>query len=131
MSELTTNEALSSEQSLERAGANAMTVVLEGEIGRDELPDVGAMLVRLAEKGHVDLILDLTHVTHLDYRGVRPLMRKAEELRALGGDLVLAGLTPYVHAIFRSAGAHDAFDFYATAEEAKRGWDGLPIELDA
>jgi anti-anti-sigma factor len=108
-----------------------MTVVLEGEIGRDELPDVGAMLVRLAEKGHVELILDLTHVTHLDYRGIKPLMRKAEALRALGGDLVVAGCSPYVHAIFRSAGAHDAFDFYATALEAQHGLNGLFFELDA
>lgn len=131
MNELSENEVRRDGAPLGVARSKAMTVVLEGEISRDELPDIGAMLLRLAENGHVALILDLTNVSHLDYRGIKPLMRKAEALRSLGGDLIVAGCTPYVHAIFRSAGAHDTFDFYASAEEAKRGWDGLPIELDA
>ncbi|MBL9039338.1 MAG: hypothetical protein JNG84_12540, partial [Archangium sp.] len=29
-----------------------------------------------------------------------------------------AGLSPYVHAIFRSAGANDAFDYLKTVDDA-------------
>jgi anti-sigma B factor antagonist len=49
---------------------------------------------------------------------VRPLVQCVDALRERGGDLKLAGLSPYLHAIFRSAGAHDAFDYFPEASDA-------------
>lgn len=113
------NEAVRRTEAVLARPQGPMTMVLEGEIGRDDLPDIGSMLMRLAEKGHVDVVIDFTHVTHFDFRGVKPLVRKAEAFRHLGGDLALAGLSPYLHAIFRSAGANDAFDYFASVDEAR------------
>lgn len=103
--------------------ARAMTMVLEGELDRAEADDVVAMLARLEASGVVEVVVDFAGVTHFDYRAVRPLVARAEALRALGGDLKLAGLSPYLHAIFRSAGAHDAFDYFAEAGEAVRSFE--------
>ena len=100
------------------SGPKVMRMVLEGELNREELADVGEMLFRLSTQGVVNLVIDLSEVTHFDYRGVRPLMRRADVFRELGGDVRLAGLSPYLFAIFRSAGAHDAFDYFASVEDA-------------
>jgi anti-anti-sigma regulatory factor len=58
-------------------------------------------------------------VAHLDYRGVRPLMARAEVFRRAGGDIKLSGLSPYLAAIFRAAGAHDRFEAYPHMNDAR------------
>src|SRR4051812_47865496 len=65
------------------------TMILEGEIGKDELPDLGAMLFRIAARGVTRVIVDFTGVTHFDFRGVKPLLQRAELFREAGGDLKL------------------------------------------
>ncbi|MFO0594329.1 MAG: STAS domain-containing protein [Myxococcaceae bacterium] len=105
------------------ATSRIMTVVLEGELDRADTEDVISMLGRLSSDGVTEVVVDFSNVSHLDYRGVRPLVRRAEVLRELGGDLKLAGLSPYLHAIFRSAGAHDAFDYFVASDEAVRSFE--------
>jgi anti-sigma B factor antagonist len=95
-----------------------MTIALEGEIGIREYDQIAEQLFRFSSRGVRRVVLDLTDVSHLDYRVVRPLMLRASGLRHLGGDLKLCGLSPYIHAIFRSAGANEAFDYYAEAVDA-------------
>lgn len=101
------------------AGPRVMTLVLEGEIDRLDLPDILGMVERFQAGGLHRLVVDLTHVTHFDFRGVKPLIAHAERLRARGGDLKLAGLSSYVFAIFRSAGGNDAFDYFARVDDAR------------
>jgi anti-anti-sigma factor len=106
--------------------SKVMRLVLEGEISRDELTDVTDMLFRFTSNSVVNVVIDLTGVTHFDYRGVRPLMRHADVFRELGGDLLLAGLSPYLFAIFRSAGADTAFDYFASVEDAVASFNRSP-----
>lgn len=122
MSELV-NQGVTSQLSRATATSRVMTMVLEGEIDRADTQDVIDMLARLTLDGVVEIVIDFTEVSHFDYRGVRPLVRRAELLRELGGDVKLAGLTPYLHAIFRSAGAHDSFDYFSRAEDAVRSFE--------
>lgn len=91
---------------------------LEGELGCSELSDVGAELFRQVARGRVRIILDLSAVPHLDYRGVRPLMSRAELLQRNGGDVKLVGLTPYLAAILLAGGAYGHFDSFSTVDEA-------------
>lgn len=105
------------------ATSRVMTMVLEGELDREEARDLCDMVGRLSASGTNELVIDFTAVTHFDYRAVHGLVQRAEELRVLGGDLKLAGLSPYLHAIFRSAGAHDAFDYFAEGAEAVRSFE--------
>lgn len=91
---------------------------LEGELGCTELKDVGAELFRQVARGRIRIVLDLSAVPHLDYRGLRPLMMRAELLQRNGGDVKLSGVSAYVDAILRAGGAHDAFERHRTVEEA-------------
>ncbi|MFT3706630.1 MAG: STAS domain-containing protein [Archangium sp.] len=105
------------------ATSRVMTMVLDGELDRTDVEEIVAMIGRLGEDGVNELVIDFADVTHFDYRGVKPLVRRAEVLRELGGDLKLSGLSPYLHAIFRSAGAHDAFDYFVASDEAVRSFE--------
>lgn len=100
-----------------------MTMVLEGELDRTNVQDITDMLARLMADGVVEVVIDFADVSHFDYRGVKPLVRRAEALRELGGDLKLSGLSPYLHAIFRSAGAHDGFDYFSQSADAVRSFE--------
>lgn len=123
MSELANQEVVKQQSNVATATSRVMTMVLEGELDRTDVQDVLDMVARLTDHGTVEVVVDFSDVTHFDYRGVKPLVRRAEVLRELGGDIKLAGLSPYLHAIFRSAGAHDAFDYFAQSADAVRSFE--------
>ena len=122
MSELA-NQAVTKQLNRATETSRIMTMVLEGELDRADVQDITDMLARKTLEGVVEIVIDFEDVTHFDYRGVRPLVRRAETLRELGGDIKLSGMSPYLHAIFRSAGAHDSFDYFSQSEEAVRSFD--------
>ena len=95
------------------------TLLLEGELSVDELTQVCEELGRRMQRGLRHVVLDFSEVSHLDYRGVRPLMARTESIRRTGGDVKLSGLSPYLAAIFRAAGAHDAFECYPHMNDAR------------
>ncbi len=101
------------------SGGRVETLFLEGELGEAELGQVCEALARRLQLGVRQVVVDFTEVAHLDYRGVRPLMARAEGFRRAGGDIKLAGLSPYLAAIFRAAGAHDRFEVYPHMNDAR------------
>lgn len=101
-----------------------MTVTLEGELDRASVREVSDLLGRLRREGVIEVVIDLSAVSHIDYRGVPALLQCAQACRDLGGDIKLAGLSPYVYAIFRSAGAHDQFDYFAYGDAAVCAFGG-------
>jgi anti-anti-sigma factor len=108
------NQAVTKGRNRATETSRIITMVLEGELDRADVQDITDMLA----KKTLEVVIDFSEVTHFDYRGVRPLVQRAEQLRAQGGDVKLAGLSPYLHAIFRSAGAHDSFDYFSQSEDA-------------
>jgi anti-anti-sigma regulatory factor len=54
------------------------TLMLEGEMGTEELAQVSEELFRRLQRGLRQVVLDFSEVPHLDYRGVRPLMGRVE-----------------------------------------------------
>jgi len=122
VSELANQEVVKQQSNVATATSRVMTMVLEGELDRADVQDVLDMVARVTDRT-VEVVIDFSDVTHFDYRGVKPLVRRAEVLRELGGDIKLAGLSPYLHAIFRSAGAHDAFDYFAQSADAVRSFE--------
>ena len=117
MSELA-SQAVTKQRNQATETSRVMTMVLEGELDRADVQDITDMLARKTLEGVIEVVIDFSEVTHFDYRGVKPLVRRAEVLRELGGDIKLSGLSPYLHAIFRSAGAHDSFDYFSQAADA-------------
>lgn len=99
-----------------------VTLMLDGELGEMEMADVCDELFRIAHRGHRNLVIDLTDVSHIDYRHVRPLVARARVFRNGGGDIKLAGLSPYLQAVFRAAGAQNDFEYYADPEQARASY---------
>lgn len=101
------------------SGDRVETLLLEGELGEAELLQVCEELGKRLQRGVRQVVIDLGEVAHLDYRGVRPLMARAESFRRAGGDVKLSALSPYLAAIFRAAGAHDRFEMYPHMNDAR------------
>lgn len=105
--------------SVRAASDRVETLLLEGELSSDDLARVCDELGLRLQRGIRQVVLDFSEVSHVDYRGVRPLMARTEALRRAGGDVKLSGLSPYLAAIFRAAGAHDAFEYYPHMNDAR------------
>jgi anti-anti-sigma factor len=79
------------------------TVAVRGELDRDAVWAIDYTIGRASiEAGRI--VLDLREVTHLDYAGVHELVARRRELRARGGELVVAVRNPYVANILRASG---------------------------
>jgi anti-anti-sigma factor len=79
------------------------TVAVRGELDRDALWAIDYTIERAsAEAGRI--VLDLREVTHLDYTGVPELVARRRQLRARGGELVVAVRNPYVANILKASG---------------------------
>jgi len=90
-----------------------------GELGVTELRGLAQHCFRCAQEDRVLLVLDLSEVDHVDYRGVGMLVAARQLLRRQGGELLLAGASPYVCAILRAAGSHGKLERCATVEAAR------------
>ncbi|MBN1209857.1 MAG: STAS domain-containing protein [Myxococcaceae bacterium] len=115
------NQAVEARRTLvvEAGSGRVETLLLEGELGERELGQVCEQLAGRLLRGVRQVVIDFSEVAHLDYRGVRPLVARVEGFRRAGGDIKLAGLSPYLAAIFRAAGAHDRFEMYPHMNDAR------------
>lgn len=115
------NQVLEARESLTAAAGvqRVETLLLEGELGGQELATLCEELAGKLHRGVRQVVLDFSEVGHLDYRGVRPLVARVEGFRRAGGDIKLSGLSPYLAAIFRAAGAHDRFEMYPHMNDAR------------
>jgi len=115
------NARVEDAEAMEPAGLfspRVMVVSLEEELGLSEMEALGTHLLRLMYSGTRRVVLDFEEVPHVDYRGVRTLVSRAERFREAGGDIKLSGLSAYLRAILRAVGAHEKFDCYASVEQA-------------
>ena len=103
---------------VEDLASQVLTMHIEGELDAEDMTEIGAELFRLAHRGHRRIVLDLNGVSHIDYRGLRPLAARAELYRRGGGDIKLCGVSAYLYAIFCTVGVHDSFDVHASADDA-------------
>ena len=113
------NQAAETQRVRPVTSSRVETLMLEGELMEKDLAQVAQELGRRMQLGLRNVVLDFAEVAHLDYRGVRVLVERAESLRRAGGDLKLSGLSPYLAAILRAAGAHDAFECYPHMNDAR------------
>ncbi|MFN0063200.1 MAG: STAS domain-containing protein [Myxococcaceae bacterium] len=102
-----------------------MTLFLDGELTVRDLYNVGEQVLRLGRRGFRGVALDFTDVAHLDYRGVKALMALTGDFRAKGGEVKLTGLSPYLAAVLRAAGAHSAFECYRHPDEREEAYARL------
>jgi anti-anti-sigma factor len=71
-----------------------VTARLYGELDLATAPRLQAMLTRLLDTGHVDVVVDLSQLRFLGVAGLDVLVRAAREFEVVGGRLTLAEPTP-------------------------------------
>jgi anti-anti-sigma factor len=113
----------------EALAGEVMTMVLEGELSVADLAEVCSELFRLAHRGYRRVVIDLHEVSHLDYRGLKPLAARADLYRRGGGDIKLCRVSAYLFAILQAVGLHQSFDLYATVEDALRAFEATDLRV--
>ncbi|MCL2178394.1 MAG: STAS domain-containing protein [Proteobacteria bacterium] len=100
---------------------------LEGEIGCEEVEGMVDAFARLVARGIFEFVVDFSEVAHVDYRGLRAWVCFAQALKRQGGEMKVCGMSPYIYAIFCSAGVQEAFDYYEGIWPAHAAFSGLSM----
>ncbi len=101
------------------AAAHGVRVFLpRGEIAGDGYGLIERAVRPPLRQGAPRIVLDLSRVDHLDYRGLPALGRAAAWLRAEGGDLRLAGASVYLRTILRFVGLEEELLCFGGVAEA-------------
>ena len=77
---------------------------------------LGRALEDLAERGVSQVLLDCSHLDHIDYRLVPALVERLERFEARAG-VVVCGLSHYVRDLFRLAGCDARLRCWPTASD--------------
>lgn len=72
------------------------------------------------EQGHATVVVDLSRTEYVDSAGLGTLVLLNKEARALGGCLVLAGLSDHVRDLLRLVRLDEVFTIAATVAEGAR-----------
>ena len=112
----------------EDLASQVLTMSIEGELDAEDMTEIGAELFRLAHRGWRRIVIDLGGVSHIDYRGLKPLAARAELYRSGGGDIKLCRVSAYLFAILRAVGVHEAFDVHGTAEDAQAAFSAERLQ---
>ena len=91
---------------------------LAGEIGSSEMDAVLRMMNDVVLKNRCEMVLNFAHVNHVALDAISTLAQRKERFRALGGDIKLVGLAPYVANLFKLVGAFSYFEILSNEEEA-------------
>ncbi len=89
--------------------AGVSTIEVSGEIDRRLMRELCAMIASLIDEDRARVVLDFSRVEHLHYQGITLLADRARQLRSLGGDLRIVGVSPYGRDIFRAVDAERFF----------------------
>jgi len=85
---------------------------------------VGRKLYELVEKqAHRKIILDFSQVRFLSSMILGVLIRLRKRSAAINGRVVLCGLRPELHKVFKISKLDSLFEFYPNEEEALKSFD--------
>jgi anti-anti-sigma factor len=101
--------------------ADVSTIEVSGEIDRGLMRELCALIGSLIDENRTRVVLDFSRVEHLHYQGIALLTERAKQLRSLGGDLRIVGVSPYVRDIFRALDAERLFQSRVPLDTAM-GW---------
>lgn len=107
------------ELTIDRREADRLTVVqVSGELDVYTAPRLEEVLADSVEKGHRDVVIDLTRVTFMDSTALGVLVSSRQKVAEGEGRLRLVLSDPNVGKIMRITGFQDLFEIYATLGDA-------------
>jgi anti-anti-sigma factor len=110
----------------DRAAGRVALFALYGWIDAVAARGLDRALDDIASRGVTQLLLDCSHVNHIDYRHVPELVAALARFEARAGGTVVCGLSPYLRDLFRMAGCEPELRCWPSAEELLRPTDYEP-----
>jgi anti-anti-sigma factor len=95
---------------------------LEGEIDAATMAEIDRVIGQLIKGETYGLILNFESVEHIQFTILSALVEEKKRLQSFGGDIRLAGMSDYIKNIFRTTGVLDAFQVFATAQQAAKSF---------
>jgi len=91
---------------------------LAGDIGHPEMDALLSVMNDMVLQNRSEVVLNFSHVNHISLNVISVLAERKQRFQALGGDIKLLGLSPYVANLFKLVGAYSYFDILSSEEEA-------------
>jgi anti-sigma B factor antagonist len=98
--------------------ARTSVIAVEGEIHVSTVPEFSGVLAASLERGHTQLVLDLTGVMFIDSTGLSVLLNALRRLTRAGGAMALVCSNPTVLRLFEITKLDTTFDIHAELEPA-------------
>lgn len=96
---------------------------LAGDISPAEMDSLLQVLTDLVLENKNKVVLNFRQVKHVSLNAISKLVERNQRFRALGGELKLVGLIPYVGNLFKLVGAYSHFDVAADEDDAVARFD--------
>lgn len=105
---------------LESANRGSVLIAsLSGELDDHEADTVRTILDREMEKsGATRLVLDLADLTFMDSSGLGVILGRYRKLKAQGGEMAIASVSPTVAKLFEISGIRKIMTIYRKREDA-------------
>jgi anti-anti-sigma factor len=91
---------------------------LSGDISLADMESMLQDLTDLVLHNQKSVVMNFRQVTHVSLNAISRLAERNLRFRALGGDIKLACMIPYVANLFKLVGAFSRFEILASEEEA-------------
>jgi anti-anti-sigma factor len=92
-----------------------------GEIDEKEFEGIEEKLKSMIESGEYNIIIDLSRVSHINYKVVGWLIDYQKKFKELGGDIKLVNVSPYLYDILRLYGFYP-FEIYPSKRAALKSF---------
>lgn len=92
-----------------------------GEIDEQGFSKIEQKLKQMIESGDFNIIIDLSRVSHINYKVVGWLIEYQQKFKKYGGDIKLVNVSPYLYDILRLYGFYP-FEIYPSRRAALKSF---------
>jgi anti-anti-sigma factor len=101
-----------------RKADTTLVVSLTGRMDAVASPLLDGKVREWTAAGENSFLIDLSGVEYISSAGLRSMLSAAKKIKAMGGKLMLSGLSGSVQEVFRLSGFYPIFQIFATEAEA-------------
>lgn len=103
---------------------DVFALYVSGDIDHLEMVNIRNTIADLIKDGHLNVIVSMNEVEHINYLSIGVLVERLKRLRICGGDLKLVGMSRYIKNIFTIVGADEFFESFESMEDALSSFAG-------
>jgi len=93
-------------------------IALKGRLDAVTSPELDSYMGQVIDKGNLDIVLNLNGLDYLSSAGLRVFLVATKKIKAVKGELSLAGLTGNIKPVLTFSGFPTIMPCYDTIEEA-------------